>query len=212
MEVGSKLSKSKIKDTRMDKFTGKTSFEQWLSPISSSLFNEMVENMELDYYTKKLYMAPFMKLLLFAQLHATESLRALSDAVFSDDLQHAIGFESISFSQLGRKLNDVPTSFFEPIFLDLVAQIHKKTNFQNRRRTSTPWMLIDSTTLPLNLTNHKWAEFRKTKAGVKLHLRLAFMEKGLSYPDKAILTNAIEHDRGQLELFVRSEEHTSELQ
>lgn len=206
MGVGSKLSKSKIKDIRMDNFTRKTSFEQWFSPISTELFNEMVEKLQLDYYTKKLYMAPFMKLLLFAQLHGTESLRALSDAVFSDELQKAIGFESISFSQLGRKLNEVPTSFFETIFLDLVAQIHEKTNFQNRRKTSTPWMLIDSTTLPLNLTNHRWAEFRKTKAGVKLHLRLVFMEKGRSYPDKAVFTNAIEHDRGQLEVLVDDKE------
>ena len=190
----------------MDNFTRKTSFEQWLSPISTELFNEMVENLQLDYYTKKLYMAPFMKLLLFAQLHGTESLRALSDAIFSDDLQKAVGFESISFSQLGRKLNDVPTSFFETIFLDLVAKIHEKTNYQNRRKTSTPWMLIDSTTLPLNLTNHRWAEFRKTKSGVKLHLRLVFMEKGLSYPDKAVLTNAIEHDRGQLEVLMDDKE------
>lgn len=206
MGFGSKLSKSKIKDIRMDNITRKTSFEQWFSPISTELFNEMVEKLQLDYYTKKLYITPFMKLLLFAQLHGTESLRALSDAVFSDELQKAIGFESISFSQLGRKLNEVPTSFFETIFLDLVAQIHEKTNFQNRRKTSTPWMLIDSTTLPLNLTNHRWAEFRKTKAGVKLHLRLVFMEKGLSYPDKAVMTNAIEHDRGQLEVFVDDKE------
>lgn len=65
-----------------------------------------------------------------------------------------------------------------------------------------PLKIIDSSTLPLNLTNHKWAEFRKTKAGVKLHLRLVFMEKGVSYPEKALLTNAKEHDRNQLEVMV----------
>lgn len=57
--------------------------------------------------------------------------------------------------------------FFETIFLDLVAQIHEKTNFEKR---------------------------------------LVFMEKGLSYPDKAVFTNAIEHDRGQLEVFVDDQE------
>lgn len=69
-----------------------------------------------------------------------------------------------------------------------------------------PLKIIDSSTLPLNLTNYKWAEFRKTKSGVKLHLRLVFMEKGRSYPDKAVLTNAIEHDRGQLEIFIDDKE------
>ena len=190
----------------MDKSTEKTSFEQWFSPISTKLFYEMVENLQLDYYTKKLYTDSFMKLLVFAQLHEMESLRALSDAVFSEDLQRAVGFQSISFSQMGRRLNNIPTRFFQTIFLDLVAQIHEKTNFQYRRQSSTPWILIDSSTFPLNIMNHKWAEFRKTKSGIKLHLRLVFMEKGLSYPDKAVLTNAIEHDRGQLEIFIDDKE------
>src|SRR5699024_11156525 len=50
----------------------------------------------------------------------------------------------------------------------------------------------------LNLTKHKWAKFRKTKAGSKHHLRRVYMEHGLSYPDQAVITNAAEHDRGQL--------------
>ena len=45
-----------------------------------------------------------------------------------------------------------------------------------------PLKIIDSSTLPLNSTNHRWEKFRKIKADVKLHLRLVFMEKGVSYP------------------------------
>src|SRR5699024_8601074 len=69
-----------------------------------------------------------------------------------------------------------------------------------------PLKIIDSTTLPLNLTNYKWATFRKTKAGVKLHLRLVFMGKDNVYPDKAIMTNAAEHDHNQLEVLVDDKE------
>jgi IS4 transposase len=65
-----------------------------------------------------------------------------------------------------------------------------------------PLKIFDSSTLPLNLTNHRWAKFRKTKAGEKLHLRLVFMEKGTSYPEKAVITTANEQDRGQLEIMV----------
>lgn len=190
----------------MDKFTRKTSFEQWLSPISNNLLGEQVKNYHLNYYTKKLHMTSFLKLLLYAQLHETESLRALSDCVFSEELQNATQLDSISFSQLGRRLNLVPTEFFQTIFLDLVKQIHRKTDFQARRKTTTPLKIIDSSTLPLNLNNHKWAKFRKTKSGVKLHLRLVFMEKGHSYPDQSVLTNANEHDRGQLEILVDDKE------
>src|SRR5699024_9411355 len=74
--------------------------------------------------------------------------------------------------------------------------------FNTRRKVTTPLKIIDSSTLPLNLGNHQWAEFRKTKSGVKLHLRLVFMDKGLSYPDQAVITNAKEHDRGHLEVLV----------
>lgn len=52
----------------------------------------------------------------------------------------------------------------------------------------------------------RWATFRKTKAGVKLHLRLVFMEKGTSYPEKAVVTTAKEHDRGQLEVMIDDKE------
>jgi hypothetical protein len=69
--------------------------------------------------------------------------------------------------------------------------IHAKTHYT---KLVMPLKIIDSSTLPLNLTNHKWAKFRKTKAGVKLHLRLVFMEKGTSYPEKAVMTPAKEHD------------------
>lgn len=190
----------------MDKFTRKTSFEQWFSPISSSKIEELVEAYQLNYYTKKLHIASFLKLFVFAQLNETESLRAVSETLFSDDLQKATDLESISFSQLGRRLNQIPSEVFQELFLDLVTRIHEKTQYEQRRKTTTPLKIIDSSTLLLNLNNHKWAEFRKTKSGIKLHLHLVFLEKGCSYPDKAVLTNAKEHDRGQLEVLVDDKE------
>ncbi|SUV03223.1 transposase IS4 family protein [Cytobacillus firmus] len=41
---------------------------------------------------------------------------------------------------------------------------------------------------------------------LKLHLRLVFMEKGTSYPEKVVMTTAKEHDRGQLEIMVDDKE------
>ena len=186
----------------MDKFTQNNSFTQWLSPINQNLFDDQVRKYQLNYYTKKLFMKPFISLLLHAQLHETESLQAISDGLFSEELQQSLGLHSISTSQLGRRLSEIPTSFFQSLFLDLVSQIHENTHFNTRRKVTMPLKIIDSSTLPLNLENHQWAEFRKTKSGVKLHLRLVFMDKGLSYPDQAVITNAKEHDRGQLEVLV----------
>ena len=187
----------------MDKITRKTSFGQWFSPINIQLFEEQVKTMKLDYYTKKLTTESFLKLLLFAQLEEIESLHALGDCLFDDQLQKGIDLDSISISQLSRRLNGMNPDLFQRLFLDLVVQIHAKTHYT---KLVMPLKIIDSSTLPLNLTNHKWAKFRKTKAGVKLHLRLVFMEKGASYPEKAVITTANEHDRGQLEIMVDDKE------
>ncbi|WP_257348638.1 IS4 family transposase, partial [Pseudalkalibacillus decolorationis] len=187
----------------MDKITPKTSFGQWFSPINLQLFEENVKTMKLDHYTKKLTTDSFLKLLLFAQLHETESLHALSDCLFDDQLQIGTNLDSIRVSQLSRRLNTINPEIFQRLYLDLVVQIQRKTN---HAKITMPLKIIDSSTLPLNLTNHKWAKFRKTKAGVKLHLRLVFAEKGVSYPEKAVLTNAKEHDRSQLEVMVDDKE------
>jgi putative transposase len=187
----------------MDKITRKTSFGQWFSPINFKLFDDQVKTLKLDFYTKKLTTESFLKLLLYAQLEEIESLHALSDCLFDDQLQTGTNLDSISISQLSRRLNGMNPDLFQKLFLDLVSQIHAKTH---DTKLIMPLKIIDSSTVPLNLTNHKWAKFRKTKAGVKLHLRLVFMEKGVSYPEKAVLTTAREHDRGQLEVMVDDKE------
>ena len=187
----------------MDKITRKNSFGQWFSPINLRVLEENVKTMKLDFYTKKLTTESFLKLLLFAQLKEVESLHALGDCLFDDQLQKAVNLDSISISQLSRRLNGMNPDLFQSLFLDLVGQIHAKTHYTKR---IMPLKIIDSSTLPLNLTNHRWAKFRKTKAGVKLHLRLVFMEKGTSYPEKAVITTANEHDRGQLEIMVDDKE------
>lgn len=52
----------------MDKFTRKSSFEQWMSPIDFKKVSKQVTIFNLDHYTKKLNTLSFVKLLLYAQL------------------------------------------------------------------------------------------------------------------------------------------------
>lgn len=192
-----------VKDTHMDKNTLKSSFGKWVSPINTKKLSEYVEERKQDYYTKKLTTEAYIKLMLLAQLQGFESLEDMSDALIDDGLQKALGFESISKSQLSRKNNEVNPVILSRLFLELVHQI-KGVHFKNGKYM--PLKIIDSSTLPLNLTNHKWAKFRKTKAGVKLHLRLVFMDKETVYPEKAVITTAKEHDRNQLEVLVDDKE------
>lgn len=177
----------------MDKNTLFSSFGKWVAPINIQKLSEQVEELKQDYYTKKLMTEAYIKLLLFAQLHETESLQAMSDALLDEDLQKTLGFESISASRLSRRNNEIDPAILSHLFLDLVCKIR---GFHYTNEKNMPLKIIDSSTLPLNLTNYRWAKFRKTKAGVKLHLRLVFMDKDTVYPEKAVITTAKEHDRG----------------
>ncbi|MCF1676856.1 hypothetical protein LQF66_11215 [Tetragenococcus halophilus] len=60
----------------------------------------------------------------------------------------------------------------------------------------------------VNTTRYPWADFRSTKAGIKLHLKLCFIDKEHLYPDQFEVTNAVEHDDNHLEVFVNQPEAT----
>lgn len=96
----------------MDNSTPKTSFEQWVSPINTKLFQPLVTDHQSDYYTKKLTTESFLKLLLYAQLNEVESTHALSDCLLDERLQTGIDLESISHSQLFRRLGQIDTDIF----------------------------------------------------------------------------------------------------
>lgn len=183
----------------MDKDTLLSSFGKWISPINFNLLCEQVESLKLDHYTKKLTTESYLKLMLLAHLDEWDSLHEMSDALVDEELQKAVGFESISVSQLSRRNNKVPSDVLASLFFNLVGRI--KT-FHTHLKTTMPLHIIDSTTIPLNIRKYQWAEFRKTKAGLKVHLRLVMMDKHMTYPDQLTMTGAKEHDRGQLEVLV----------
>lgn len=141
---------------------------------------EQVKESKQDYYTKKFSTEAYIKLLLFAQLHEFESLEEMSDALLDEALLQTLGFESISPSKISRKNREISPYILSNLFLDLVWKI-QRYHYKNGKHM--PLKIIDSSTFPLNLNNHKWEKFRKTKAGVKLHLRLVFMDKDTVYPE-----------------------------
>jgi IS4 transposase len=188
----------------MDKNTLFSSFGKWVEPINTLDFQDQVVALEQDKYVKKLTTKAYLLLMLHAQLHEKESLRAISDGLLDEEFQSELGLDSISASQLSRKNNEVDTSLLSQLFLELVHKI--QAHKQHRIPKGMPLKIIDSSTIPLNLTHYKWAEFRRTKSGVKLHLRLVFMDKHHVYPDKVAITNAKEHDRNQLEVLIDDKE------
>ncbi len=180
----------------MDKHTLFSSFGKWLAPICTRTFTDRVSETRQDKYAKKLTTSAYLKLFLHAQLQGREGLRHIADDVLSYAFQQELGLTSISAAQLSRKHKQVNPDLLQHVFERLVRRILSTYSAPAHRNKIK---IIDSTTVALCLQKYKWAQFRKTKAGIKLHMRLAFVGEQDVMPEKATITAAKKNDRTQLD-------------
>ncbi|MCZ8512645.1 IS4 family transposase [Paenibacillus filicis] len=183
----------------MDKDTLFSSFGKWLAPICTKSFTEKVKETNQDKYVKKFTTLSYLKLFLHAQIQQRDGLREIADDVLSKDFQKELGLKSISAAQLSRKHNQVDPALLEHVFMQLVLRIRQHTSPSMLRKD---FKIIDSTTIGLCLQKYKWAEFRKTKAGIKLHFRLEYIDDETVVPEKVTITSAKKNDRTQMDALV----------
>lgn len=189
----------------MDKNITKSTFMEYLVPLNQEYLMKLIESLKLDKYTKKLDSVKFTKLLVFAQLKELESLADISLELRTNEaLQDEIGLASISDSQLSRKLRDLNPEIYENVLTHLAGQIHQQMGFRKGTEALGRLNLIDSSTVSLCLTRYRWAEFRKTKAGIKLHTRIVYHD-GEVTPDQLILKPAKASDKSEMDSLVVQE-------
>lgn len=190
----------------MDKYNSKTSFQKWFSSINFENLSEEAKRTikTMDYYSKKLDFQTTVKVLLHAVYEELPSYHEIGRAFMDPRLCEEIGINSLCYSSLSRKTIELSQKVLMEIFTHLVCKVSAK----NPSSKTTSLQLIDSTTLPLNRTWFPWAKFRRTKAGIKLHLNLCYLDKNHQYPESFTITNAAEQDRHQLELLVDKTEAT----
>ena len=99
----------------------------------------------------------------------------------------------------------MPTDVFQLIFEDLIKHAGIKMGFEKIRNDLGRIYLIDASVISLCLSRYNWAVYRKTKGGVKLHLRLRLFEQGV-LPDHAEITPAKPSDRSQMDNLVVEEQ------
>lgn len=189
----------------MDKDTTKSTFKEYLIPLDREFLLNQIAKLGLDKYTKKLDSITFCKLFIFAQLCQIKSLADISlDVRTSEELQQELELETISASQLSRKLRDLDPGLFDATLGHLIQQIHRQFGFQKGTTALGRLNLIDSSTISLCLTKHRWAEFRNTKAGIKMHTRVVYHEQMVS-PDKVVLKPAKASDKTEMNELVVQE-------
>jgi IS4 transposase len=186
----------------MNKDTKKSTFKQVFSALSQ--LNQRFEEMNADRCVKKMTTLQFIELMTTAQMNKEPALRDISNSLSKEELSMEINLPSISASQLSRRLRDLRTEILQMLFKSLVTHFGCKNGFANIQKNLGNIYMIDSTTITLCLTKYRWAEFRKTKSGVKAHLRLKFGVDG-NIPDKVVVTPAKPSDRSKMDELVVDE-------
>jgi Transposase DDE domain/Domain of unknown function (DUF4372) len=182
----------------MDKDTKLSAYSQLFEPFFHQEITKKFESLEADKYVKKLTTIQLIQLIAYAQIQQQDCLREISNNFHNPDFQINIGLESISFSQISRRLRDLEPETVKLLFRHALQEIIIRVGIKNANQELGQLHLIDSSTISLCLTQYPWAVFRKTKSGIKLHLRLKFWD-GYFLPDEAIITNAKVADRRKMD-------------
>lgn len=187
-----------------DKNTTQSTFMQLFQPVfSKEIWTKIHQDVpNLDRRTQKLKTSQLTLLISNAQLQEYKALRKISTSVQSNDFGRTLGLESISHSQISRRLRTLPVRVSEMLFKSLLNKLAHKKGFGLIQQRLGNLFMIDASTISLCLSKYPWAVFRRTKAGIKMHLRLSF--DGMAIPDAVIITPAKTADKKKLdELIVK---------
>ena len=183
----------------MDKDTTKSTFFEVLNQFPYEEFCFLIKANGVDKYIKKLFAPTLFYIMFIAQICQIESLRAMSAKVSNDtELQNVLGIGSISSSQLSRRLKDINSDHWGTVFTQVASKTMQASKKSNPLPHASRIHIIDASTITLCLNTYRWADYRSTKAGVKIHQRVVYQD-GSTFPDKAILTNARESDISKLD-------------
>lgn len=170
-----------------------------LEPLNSKKVKNIIKTNNCDAYVKKLTTQNLIKLFVTANLKEFDGLRAIStDLLFDEKYQNYLKLDSISSSQLYRRLSTLETSVLQSIFMHLVSKLQKQCESVRLSEVILALNIVDASVITRALTGMEWARYRKTKAGVKLHLGLRYHGDDALYPSKAVVTKAKEHDVNEM--------------
>jgi hypothetical protein len=183
----------------MDNHIIKIVFKEYIHPLDSKVIQQMINMEGLDKYVKKLDTLAYIRLFIYAQLKKSENLAVISQSVSrKKTVQRLVGMDSISKSQLSRKNRQIPHEVTEAILRHLIQKVQYTLGPVKAGKALLQLHLIDSSTISMCLSGYEWADFRETKAGIKLHTSIRLCNDTISL-DKIILSPARPADETQLD-------------
>jgi hypothetical protein len=131
------------------KDTINSTFFLLFEPIFIEDFIQYLNDTRVDKYTKKLKTIQLIELIANAQLNQQQGLRDISNSCNNDEFSQEIQLESISASQLSRRLREMKPGIVQELFKKVIAQIGVKLGSRNLEQGSGNFYIIDSSTISL---------------------------------------------------------------
>lgn len=152
---------------------GKFVFSQIVSIISKYEFNKSVDKYQGNYRTKEINCWQQLLYMLFGQLTYREGIRDIINCLEAHESKvYHLGLNNIvaatSLSRANRNRDWRIWADFAGYLTRTVRPLYLDDNDFSIELNNSVYAM-DSTTIDLCLNVFKWAKFRKTKAGVKLH-------------------------------------------
>jgi hypothetical protein len=175
-----------------------TVFETLKGFLPKNLLERAIDETNTDHGTKKFTALRQFNTLLYAQLTGKESLRDIVKGIEADkNLQQHTG--TISYSQLCRKNSDREPEIFKRMFEVALAELKKHHGIRNIPGSWGILKALDATLIRLCISLFPWANYRSTKAAIKVHVLYDIL---VGYPENIVVTEGIIHDKDKMASFV----------
>lgn len=149
---------------------GKYVFAQLIEFLPSRFFDGIVEKYKGNRYVKHFTCWNQLLVMIFGQLSNRDSLRELIISLDAHSQKsYHLGFgKSVTRSNLAKANESRDYRIFEELAYYLIGNARKKLSNDNFEVKGKVYA-FDSTTIDLCLSLFWWANFRKTKGGIKIH-------------------------------------------
>jgi hypothetical protein len=169
-----------------------TILAQMLRLFSRYEFDKLVRGHKTERHARGVRSWSHFVTMLFGQLAGLDSLRGIEAGLATQGTHlYHLGVKPINRSSLSYANAHRSASLFEAMFYQMLSKCQAIAP-RHKFRFKNPLYSIDATVISLCLSLFNWAQFRKTKGAVKLHVK--FNHAGY-LPSFALVTTGRVHER-----------------
>lgn len=173
--------------------SGKYIFSQLTGFLPKRIFDGIVQKYQGDKYVKSFTCWNQLMVMMFGQLSSCDSLReviCIIDAIKTKSYHLGFGPGDINLSNVAYANANRDYRIFEE-FANYMINLAQRKRIDREFVLNGKFYAFDSTTIDLCLSLFQWANFRKTKAGIKVH---TLFDVVTQIPTYVHITEAKVHD------------------